>query len=451
MPLLSQVNTDKKIYKGTLITLGLSMLMPEYIAPFFIFVLYIMFMKTFKSSGRNAKLGTMGKVFFSYTIYMLMSAIWSSEHLNSALIALLWMGCFLGYILLANIINTKEKLNKAIYATSISAGIIGFIALLEIGTYNLSEHIDWFNFKFPNPLYWHINDFVFSLLPVDIINYIFASRASATFDNPLILATYLALVTPFCAFASVNFTKSKERKVSRVCLLLAIGGLICTGSRSSYIGLALSIIILLFSSKKLFKKLFPFLIILAIAAPVGLYLRYHNTSSVDFSESTKNRVFIWQCCWDLFTKHSILGMGAGTEPIHQELMNTYGIQNRSHAHNLFLEMLTEGGIIGFIFVIAIFFVIIKSLAKICKAKNKEYGNYGALYISSLIGFLVMSMTEFTLQSAKELMIFFFVLGFIEATYRIVNNEQQLAPDESVMYDIIDDKDELKNKETIGIN
>lgn len=443
MQLLSQAKTDKKIYQGTLLTLGLSMLTPEYIAPFFIFVLYIMFMKTFKSTERNAKLGTMGKVFFAYTVYMLASAIWSSEHLMSALIALLWMGCFLGYILIANIINTKEKLSQAIYAVSISTGIIGFIGVIEIATYNMSKYFEWFNFQFPNPLYWHINNFFFNLLPIDVINYIFASRASATFDNPLILATYLALATPFCAYASVHFDKSKERKIARICLLFAIGGLICTGSRSSYIGIGLSLLVLLFSNKKVFKKLFPFVIILAIAVPVGLFLRYRNTSSIDFSESTKNRFYIWQSCWDLFTKHPILGLGAGTEPIHQELITTYGVYNRSHAHNLFLEMLTEGGIIGFLFVCSLIFIIVKNIVTICKLKNKEYRKYGMLYISSLIGFLTMSMTEFTLQSAKELMILFFVLGFTEATYRIVTNRQQLASDEAITYEIVEEETEEK--------
>lgn len=447
MTSLSKVKTDKRIYLGIIITLGVSMIMPEYIAPIFIFVLYIMFMKTFKSTQRNARLGTLGKVFFAYTLYMLVSAIWSKEHLMSALIALLWMGCFLGYILVANIINTEEKLKKAIMATSISAGIIGFIAIIEIVTYNLTVHFEWFDYLFPNPFYWHVNKYFFEALPIDVINYIFASRASATFDNPLILATYLSITAPFCAYGSVSFTESKSRKASRLCFLFAIGGLICTGSRSAYIGIAASLFILLVSNKRVFKKLFPFVLVLAITVPIGLFLRYRNTSSIDFSASTSNRFYIWQSCWDLFLKHPILGLGAGTENIHQELITKYGVYNRSHAHNLFLEMLTEGGIIGFGFVCAIIYLIVKNLITVFRLKDKAHRGYGVLYVSSLIGFTIMSITEFTLQSAKELMILFFLLGFIEASLRIVSETVQMAPDETIIYEEIEDSEFEKKKES----
>ena len=53
--------TDKKLYSMLLFILGASMLFPEYIAPLFVFVLYIYFIIHFKKTGRNAKLGDMGK------------------------------------------------------------------------------------------------------------------------------------------------------------------------------------------------------------------------------------------------------------------------------------------------------------------------------------------------------------------------------------------------------
>ena len=51
----------------------------------------------------------------------------------------------------------------------------------------------------------------------------------------------------------------------------------------------------------------------------------------------------------------------------------------------------------------------------------------------------MSITEFTLQSAKELMILFFLLGLIEASMRIVTNTVQMAPDEAITYEEIPDR------------
>ena len=445
---------DKKIFTWLLTINGVSFILPEYIAPLFVFFFYIPFLRHFKKTGRNAKIGNLGKAFMAYMCYMIMSGIWSGTHLFSSLIGLLWMGCFLFYIESANIINTKDKLKNAIFALNISSGVIGIIATLEFATYNLTKYVDGFNFTISNPLYYQLNDWVFSLFPFEIINSQYPSRAAATFDNPLILATFLIITTPFCAFSSVYFKHSKHRKLSRVCFAFSLLGILCTESRGAYIAIALSIVTLLISSRKIFKKLLPFMFVLAIGIPLTIALRYKNNSSGnEFLASNNNRLAIWRVCADLFTEHPIIGMGAGTENIHQEIIQRIGI-NRSHAHNLFLEIATEGGIIGVALVIAIIVVFAKNLFKLFYLKNNAYRPYAVLYTSSIIGFITMSLYEHTLQSPKEMMVFFLFLGFAEATLRMAEGTIQLSDDEVNMFedfsaqDYITDEEEQQEKELI---
>ncbi|SJZ61138.1 O-antigen ligase family protein [Eubacterium coprostanoligenes] len=445
---------DKKIFTWLLTIIGVSFILPEYIAPLFVFFFYIPFLRHFKKTGRNAKIGNLGKAFMAYMCYMIMSGIWSGTHLLSSLIGLLWMGCFLFYIESANIINTKDKLKNAIFALNISSGVMGLIATLEFATYNLTKYVDGFNFTISNPLYYQLNDWVFSLFPFEIINSQYPSRAAATFDNPLILATFLIITTPFCAFSSVYFKHSKHRKLSRVCFAFSLLGILCTESRGAYIAIALSIVTLLISSRKIFKKLLPFMFVLAIGIPLTISLRYKNNSSGnEFLASNNNRLAIWRVCADLFTEHPIIGMGAGTENIHQEIIQRIGI-NRSHAHNLFLEIATEGGIIGVVLVIAIIVVFAKNLFKLFYLKNNAYRPYAVLYTSSIIGFITMSLYEHTLQSPKEMMVFFLFLGFAEATLRMAEGTIQLSDDEVNMFedfsaqDYITDEEEQQEKELI---
>lgn len=445
---------DKKIFTWLLTIIGVSFILPEYIAPLFVFFFYIPFLRHFKKTGRNAKIGNLGKAFMAYMCYMIISGIWSGTHLLSSLIGLLWMGCFLFYIESANIINTKDKLKNAIFALNISSGVIGIIATLEFATYNLTKYVDGFNFTISNPLYYQLNDWVFSLFPFEIINSQYPSRSAATFDNPLILATFLIITTPFCAFSSVYFKHSKHRKLSRVCFAFSLLGILCTESRGAYIAIALSIATLLISSKKIFKKLLPFMFVLAIGIPLTIALRYKsNSSGNEFLASNNNRLAIWRVCADLFTEHPIIGMGAGTENIHQEILQRIGI-NRSHAHNLFLEIATEGGIIGVVLVIAIIVVFAKNLFKLFHLKNNAYRPYAVLYTSSIIGFITMSLYEHTLQSPKEMMVFFLFLGFAEATLRMAEGTIQLSSDEVNMFedfsaqDYITDEEEKQEKELI---
>ena len=238
----ANIKNDSRLFRWLLAIIGVSFILPEYIAPLFVFFFYIPFLKHFKKTGRNAKIGQLGKALMVYMGYMIISGIWSDTHVLSSLIGLLWMGCFLFYIETANLINTKDKLKNAITALNISSGIIGLIAILEFVTYNLTKHTDWFDFIVANPLYYEINEMIFNLFPFEIVNSPYPSRAAATFDNPLILATFLVVTTPFCAFSSIYFKHIQNRRISRICFITSLLGILCTESRGAYIAIALSII-----------------------------------------------------------------------------------------------------------------------------------------------------------------------------------------------------------------
>ena len=94
-----------------------------------------------------------------------------------------------------------------------------------------------------------------------------------------------------------------------------------------------------------------------------------------------------------------------------------------------MEMFVEGGIIGGAFMITLIVLIIKNIIKLYKMKEERFRNYASLYAASFAAFATMSVSEFTLQSAKELMTFFFLAGFLEATVRIAEHKEQLAEDE----------------------
>ncbi len=435
-----------------LFVLFLFPILPEYISPFILFAGYIVFKKHWSSLGNKALLGDIGKSIFVYTIFMVFSGIWSNTHIFSSLVGMLWMGCFLMYAYCANAINSVKKLKLAITIINISSGIIGIIAIVEFISFSISLLADNPALRFPNPLYFDINTAFFERLPFEVVYKRYSSRASATFDNPLILATYLIITTPFCAFGSIFFEHSKNRKISRTCWVFSLAGIVATTSRGAYIAIGLALIIILLSltkNRNLFKKILPFIIIMAVAIPIGLVIRYKN-SSTDFLSSNTNRFDVWTGCFSIITsnvKNAMIGVGAGTENIHTLLRDIYHI-DRTHAHNLFLEILTEGGLIGTALFVWMFVLTAKELYNISKSSNKSFTKYSVLYISSLIGFLTMSLFEHTLQSPKELMCFFMLFGVIDATRRIANNEIQATPDVDTEYTFKYEQEEIK--ETVDI-
>ena len=131
------------------------------------------------------------------------------------------------------------------------------------------------------------------------------------------------------------------------------------------------------------------------------------------------------------------------------LFRSLGI-NRTHAHNLFLEIATEGGIVGIAMATSIIIIFARNLIKLYKLKNNAYRPYAVLYTSSLIGFVMMSLYEHTLQSPKEMMLFFILLGFTEATLRMAENSIQLAADEKNSFEEFNENDYITDEEEQAI-
>ena len=177
---------------------------------------------------------------------------------------------------------------------------------------------------------------------------------------------------------------------------------------------------------------------MAIAIPIALSLRYQN-SNVDYLSSNNNRLDIWKYSIKMFIHNPIYGLGAGTDNIHTILRDEYGL-DRSHTHNLFLQVIVEGGVIGFVFLVLIIRTIIHKLVRLYTLKEERYRPYAVVYTASFIAFITISMFEFTLQSAKEMMIFFIVLGLIEATSRMETDQLQLADDDLFEYEEISEED-----------
>ena len=99
---------------------------------------------------------------------------------------------------------------------------------------------------------------------------------------------------------------------------------------------------------------------------------------------------------------------------------------------------------------SIIIIFARNLIKLYKLKNNAYRPYAVLYTSSLIGFVMMSLYEHTLQSPKEMMIFFILLGFTEATLRMAENSIQLAADEKNSFEEFNENDYITDEEEHAI-
>ena len=237
-------------------------------------------------------------------------------------------------------------------------------------------------------------------------------RVYSTLGNPNLLGEYLLLVIPLtCAmlFAADNWKK-------RLACLAVIGilgvCLLLTYSRGCYLGLLFAAAVFLV----LLDRRFLFLGILAVALcplylPDSVISRFTSIGNLADS-STSYRVRIWLGTLTMLKDFGFSGIGPGYTTF-VDVYPFYALHGvyASHAHNLFLQLLSDGGIVGllvFLGLMVSFFRMMLTAIRHELDRRARVLQIGCL--SAVSGFLVQSLTDYTFYDYRVTLLFFTILG-----------------------------------------
>ena len=130
----------------------------------------------------------------------------------------------------------------------------------------------------------------------------------------------------------------------------------------------------------------------------GFQERIHSLANMDYY-SNSQRLELWSANWQMFINHPLLGLGIHknyyqTQDYHKILNHKYNIVG-GHAHNTYLQLLTNGGLLVFLSLIAFFVFVIKNSLKDLKSHSKDNIILRAAFLSVFIGFLVSGLFDYT--------------------------------------------------------
>ncbi len=242
---------------------------------------------------------------------------------------------------------------------------------------------------------WFIIISIFFICLQTVLSYLGIERAGGTGYGP---NEFAIAILPFIAitFYMVLTEKSKPLKLILIGITSIIFfALITTVSRGGIIGLGGMLLILTFKSKKKILTIIAACIMLVIfinTMPQNLRERFDKTQVIANArgtgdgdiDSTTRRYYLAQAGWRIFLSHPLFGIGVGN--YYYENRN-YAPVSAGRAHNMYLEMMAELGIIGILLFLGIIFYTFKSLSRIIKSKSTFRGYSKGFYIG-LAGFLV---------------------------------------------------------------
>lgn len=253
-----------------------------------------------------------------------------------------------------------------------------------------------------------------------------ATRVYSTLQNPNVLAEYLLLIIPFGGAVLLSSRSRLRRLAALVCCGLMCICMILTLSRGGWLGLLLAGVIFFVLLNPRLMLLIPFaLVALYFLMPASVVARFASIGDLK-DGSTSYRVSIWMGTIDMLKDgYWLCGVGPGTTAFNLVYpAYSYNTANAQHSHNLFLQILCDGGICA----LAVFGAVIVSFCRcVCSAlsKVKEFRSRCFLIasISAVGGFMVQSMTDYTFYNYRVALLFWVILGLGAAFVRLAGKEK----------------------------
>lgn len=245
------------------------------------------------------------------------------------------------------------------------------------------------------------------------------SRANGFYGHPMTLGGWLCIFLPLLL---IEFFErqllGKYYWLAGLAFCICSAGLVFNATRGAWLAVAIVSAVLLiyymFKSKRnlAVSIIFVALISIVLVNNPKFMHRLDTIDDFDKYQSNTERILMWQSAWNMFKDHPILGVGLGQykENYQQKYISPEAKEPQlSHAHNNFLQMLAENGIVGFAgFVIMFGYIIFKNLIAWVRTRNV----YALMIVSATVCLLLQGFTEYNVGNSAVIKMYWFVLGLL---------------------------------------
>lgn len=253
-------------------------------------------------------------------------------------------------------------------------------------------------------------------------------RVFAMFDNPNAFAQVLVMLIPL----GVALLLCSRTGWGRLGALMAVGlGCLALGmtyARACWVGALAAAVVFLFLWKR---KLIPACLLLGLLAlpmlPDTIFNRILTIFNFEDS-STASRFPLYEAALRLIAARPIRGAGLGTDAVRLAIkdLNLYhGVAPFVHAHDIYLQVWLETGLLGVVSFLAATLSGIKSAARAVKAEGcpapvRLITIGGA---ASMVGILVCGIADYVWNYPRVMVLFWFVFAVMLAGVKLAKKSK----------------------------
>ncbi len=252
-------------------------------------------------------------------------------------------------------------------------------------------------------------------------------RVYSTFENPNNYAEYIVLLLPMALAYCTMLSRRKLRLGAILLLILPVGALLMTYSRSGWVSFALAVMVFVFFYDK--RLLLPLLALCIMAIPLLPETIYNRILTIGTTADSSNmyRVYIWDSALQMLRHHGIAGLGLGPANFravylayaHAEALPA------PHSHMLALEIWLEMGLLGILSFLAYYLSTLRNAIASFKAADKSVRIVLIAGVSALVGVAFQATAEYIWYYPRVMFSFFLLMGLLTASTNIARQKSSL--------------------------
>ncbi|MDY3118453.1 MAG: O-antigen ligase family protein [Peptoniphilus sp.] len=334
---------------------------------------------------------------YMYFVLMIVQTVTSMYLMGSLRDLAIHTGGFMYLIFLVNEIKTEEQLHHIVVAVAVAATLLALVGIYQyvVGVDIKKEWVDTSS------------------------NGAIRARAYSVFGNPNIFAEYLVMAIPLTVGIFWSTKRDGVRLLFFGMFAVQVLSLVMTMSRGGWLGLAVAAFVFVcLVRKELLLLAIPVLGAGVFLVPESIVSRFMTIFNLADS-STSYRFKIWEITETMIHDHFFIGLGLGHLPfkmVFEQYIRTMPIY---HAHNTFLEVFAEMGIIGFLLFVVFVASIFVNLARYPLKSDDAYIKImGAAVSASFAGMLFHGLFENIFYMTKITTTFWLLLAVTFALVRI---------------------------------
>jgi len=237
-------------------------------------------------------------------------------------------------------------------------------------------------------------------------------RIYSTFENPNVYGEYLLFMIPLSLVLFFGTKRGLYKLFWVGAGLLMVVAMMLTMSRGCWIGLAAGVFIYFaIADRRFLWLLFGAIIVMPFVLPESIMVRLLSIGNLEDSSSLY-RLYIWLGTFSMLKDYWLTGVGLGTKAF-SGVYSAYAYNSiiAPHPHNLYLNIISETGIAGFIGFIWVAIMGLRSSISTAFSGGGFKRHMGAALAAAFTGFFVQGIFDNVFYNYRIVLVFWMFIAF----------------------------------------